>query len=895
MSSHEIKEGSGQNGYQLKDIKSSDTHFTASLNLLPDHHDPIPEYGTELKNLKIKVEYQTANRIRVRISDLKEERWRVPKDVVKLNENTTIKKGMKTNFDYEFGYESNPFGFYIKRKGDNERIFDITNQRFIFKNQYIEISTKLPSQSNIYGFGETVGSFKRSVGSRMTIWARDAQCHEGENLYGSHPYYVELRNGKAHGVFLLNSNGMDVIYEEEKLTYKVIGGILDFYIFTGPSPIDVVQQYTELIGNPYFIPYWSLGYHQCRWGYDTIPKVEDTVKRHKEANIPMDAVWIDIDYMDLYKPFTFSPSHFPPDQFAKFAESLHQNNQRLVAIVDPGIKVLKGFEPYDEGREKNLFIKRADGEDFVGKVWPGTTVFPDWFHPESQEYWKENILKWINQVPIDGIWIDMNEIANFVNGDLSHETNIGCRDDKIMIPSDFQTVTDMVVDESDIAEDLDNKIDSDEIINLDVNNPPYSINNGGTESPLFTRTSPMDAFHHTGIKEYDAHNLFGHMEAIATFRALSSIRPNQRPFILSRSTFPSSGKYAAHWLGDNSSEWDDLIYSISGILSFQLFGIPMVGADICGFNGKCKEDIAIRWFQLGSFYPFCRNHNAINMPGQECYMTKKVERISKIWIHARYQLLPYWYTIFYFSSTKGLPVTMPLWFLDPNVQDTWDIDRQYLIGESILVTPVLESESTKVTGYIPAGRWYDFISGKIFYEGDQGKLIELDAPIEIIPIHIRGGSIIPMHCQVGLQIYECRKSGIKLQIALDPEGKAKGNLYLDDGETLFEKVGNNYTLVSFTVENKKLKVEGTFGYRDGQGAFVDEIVFLGSKELNLNEKTKFIVSSSSSSSSSPSLVTDGIEVQLEKVIAENVVVETDNLVIKGLGIELTGEFTVSWE
>lgn len=156
-----------------------------------------------------------------------------------------------------------------------------------------------------------------------------------------------------------------------------------------------------------FINYYfrSLGYHQCRWGYDKIPKLEETVKRHKEADIPMEVVWIDIDYMDFYKPFTYCPSRFPAERLAKFVEELHKNNQRLVAIVDPGIKVEKGFEPYDKGIRKNLFIKRVDGEDFVGKVWPGTTVFPDWFHPESQEYWTETIRKWLNKVPIDGIWI----------------------------------------------------------------------------------------------------------------------------------------------------------------------------------------------------------------------------------------------------------------------------------------------------------------------------------------------------------------------------------------------------------------------------------------------------------------------------------------------------------
>jgi alpha-glucosidase (family GH31 glycosyl hydrolase) len=131
------------------------------------------------------------------------------------------------------------------------------------------------------------------------------------------------------------------------------------------------------------------------------------VNKYKEAKIPMDVAWIDIDYMDVYKIFTYSPTRFPIDKLNEFVDKLHKNHQKLVVIVDPGIKVEKGYKPYDEGIKKNLFIKRADGEDFVGKVWPGITVFPDWFHPEVEQYWTELFRDWLSQVPVDGIWLGM--------------------------------------------------------------------------------------------------------------------------------------------------------------------------------------------------------------------------------------------------------------------------------------------------------------------------------------------------------------------------------------------------------------------------------------------------------------------------------------------------------
>ncbi|CAJ0627901.1 2408_t:CDS:10 [Entrophospora sp. SA101] len=821
------------NGYFLKDLITTSTSINGKLALPPEHVDMIPEYGDDIKELSFLVEYQTPYRIHISISDVEGNRWRVPESVVSLDDNAsnhnnnsesncTIDGNNKdTEFDYKFSYQVNPFGFQVSRrddddKFDNNNLFNTINERFIFKDQYIEISTQLPVNSNIYGIGETTGSLKRQKGKKMTLWARDAPCPEDENLYGSHPFYIELRNGKAHGVFLLNSNGMDICYENEKLTYKVIGGILDFYILLGPSPTEVIQQYSELIGYPYLIPYWSLGYHQCRWGYDTVAKVEDMVNQHKEAEMPMDCAWIDIDYMDVYKPFTYSPSRFPPEKFSKFVKSLHKNHQKLVVIVDPGIKVEKGFRPYDEGIEKNLFIKRADGKDFVGKVWPGTTVFPDWFHPDVQQYWTKMMKQWLEQVPIDGLWIDMNEIASFIDGDLSHESNEDRRDDIIMIPSADQTVDDMantvMNDEDEEHLQVTNAIKKIALSAIavqepephSVNNPPYDINNCGKKSPLFTRTSPMDAFHHSGITEYNAHNLFGHMEAMVTYKSLCEIYPKRRPFVLSRSTFPGSGKYAAHWLGDNWSEWESMAHSIAGVISFQFFAIPLVGADVGGFNG------------------------------QEVYRWEDdVKQICKTWLEIRYKMLPYWYTSFYCAATRGTPVIRPLWFLEPNGEDALEIDKQFLVGNGLLlVTPVTEPNCTKVKGYFPAGIWYEFMTGlKLVVESEQepgkGKWMEVDAPLEKIPVHVYGGSIIPLNCRSSLTSFETRASGIHLLIALDAKGKAKGELYLDDGETLLELLGDQYTFVTFTVENQCLSIEGiSFNYK-GRGSFIDEIEIFG--------------------------------------------------------------------
>ncbi|CAG8451062.1 6860_t:CDS:2 [Ambispora leptoticha] len=851
-----------QSSYELKDIRKTSNSIHGNLVLSKHHKDTLPNYGPALENLTFTVEYQTPHRLHICISDAEGLRWRVPESVVAVDRSLTEIE----NCNYSLNYNASPFGFSVSRKNESGSIFDTIGKNLIFKDQYIELSTSLPLDANIYGLGEVVSSFKRGTG-RFTIFTRDAACPENENLYGAHPFYIELRDGKAHGVLLLNSNGMDVIYDNGIITYKVIGGILDFYVFLGPTPQEVVEQYAGLIGRPCFIPYWSLGFHQCRWGYTNIEKIDEIVSQYEKAKIPMEVVWIDLDYMDAYKVFTFHPEHFPPEKFAPYLEKLHECHRKLVVIVDPGIKVEDGYAVYDEGLKRDVFIKRADGNNFVGRVWPGETVFPDWFHPETQQYWTEIMAKWLGQVPIDGIWIDMNELANFVNGDISHETNHKHINVSVSLVQHVkQTIATIVQRVLGFSSTF---------IPHSINNPPYAINNFGNESPLFTRTSPMDGFHKNGVLEYDAHNLFGHMEGIATYNALRTIRPDKRPFVLSRSTFPGSGKFVAHWLGDNESSWRSLEQSIPGILSFQLFAIPLVGADICGFNGVCAEELAIRWAQLGSFYPFCRNHNSINMPGQEFYLVEKVKQAAKFALEIRYRLLPYWYTGFYRAYNNGSPVISPLWFLEPEGKDTWDIDKQFLVGKGLLVTPVTREGALKVTGYFPPGIWYDFFTGVKQLDIVQGVWKELEAPLEVIPVHVYGGSIVPMHVRAGLTTHASRETGIQLLIALDRFGSASGELYLDDGETPPENLVENYSLLTLTVRDSVLKVEGIFRY-DGPGSFIDEILIYGIarevKEIAFkNTYTKVIERSKIDWSG-----------------------ETGRLFIRGLGISLDGGFSISW-
>ena len=244
--------------------------------------------------------------------------------------------------------------------------------------------------------------------------------------------------------------------------------------------------------------------------------------------------------MDKYRDFTFDPNNFPVEKMQTFVSRLHANNQHYVVIVDPGIATDKSYSPYAKGLEKGVFVRDHKGEVFTGKVWPGITAFPDFFNPDTLTWWGEQLSEFLEQVQIDGIWLDMNEASNFCDGECTQEKNI---------QNEFK----LSLDSNSKHTGSDNGI-----IEFGPNNPPYVINNQNLSLPLNTKTLDMDAYHFGNILVYNAHNLYGLTESMATYEALVSKRQNQRPFILSRSTFPGSGRYTAHWTGDNHASWEDL-------------------------------------------------------------------------------------------------------------------------------------------------------------------------------------------------------------------------------------------------------------------------------------------------------------------------------------------------
>jgi len=753
--------------YTVSGVQQSSTGFTAQLSL---SNPGAGTYGAALPSLTLTAAYETDSRVHFRITDASKARYEIPQSVLPYPQEGSKdfpRKGEKGAFDpanpaftVAFSAPGQPLSLTVTRVVDGVVLFDLGD--FEYSDQYLQLTNKLPQEKSsnaplLYGVGEHVMNFKLPVDDHtFTMWNVDIPTPWDQNAYGSHPFYLQTLadTGLAHGVFVRSSAGMDVVTSTAQVQFRMIGGVMDWYVFAGPVHELVIQQYHAVIGRPHLPPYWSLGWHQCKYGWKTLAEVEGVVASYAAAQIPLDTVWADIDFMDQHEDFSWDPVNFPRDQVAAFTAQLHAKGQHYVPIVDPGIHNRSGYGPWEQGLAQDVFIKQGDGTaPYIGSVWPGSTAFPDFLHPNGSTYWTQQIKTFLQQVPYDGLWIDMNEISNFQDG--------GCTN-----------------------------------CNSPVNNPPYAINNFGSRAPLDTKALPVDALHGQGkYLEYDVHNMYGLTEAIATRTALESIR-GERSFILTRSSFPGSGVHVAHWLGDNHAQWDDLWRSIPGVLNANMYGIPMVGADICGFIGTTTEELCGRWTAMGAFYTFTRNHHE---PGadQYPYLWPSVEAIAKRVLAMRYTLLPHLYTLLNNAHVSGGTVLRSMLFNYPKDSNTYAIDTQFMWGSSVLITPVLAEGATSVQGYWPAETiWYDAWTLAALPKNQVGQQT-LPCSIEQgVLVHIAGGHILPTQAPGGaLTTTEARLKPFGLLVALDPAGQANGEMFWDDGVNLVD--GHNALQMAF--------------------------------------------------------------------------------------------------
>ena len=726
--------------------------------------------------LQKEVTFDSANDIfHIRIIDPKRKHYRVPQNIF-------VSEQKDFSDIYSNGYvindSKNPMNFKIKNKNNNT-IFSFISENLVYSKFYISFSYSLTTDQ-IFGYGERVHNFKLSPGM-YTIWLNDTGTPVddglgGKGLYGHHPFILNrVNDGSFIGILFVNTNAQDLIISKPNddgtvdLNQITIGGEIEFFIFIGQTPNEVISNYQSKIGFPNLPPFWALGYHQCRWGYKNTSMLENIVNQFNNYSIPFDTIWSDIDYMESFEDFTVEQKGF--FNLSATVTKFHNDNLHYVPIVDIGVAIKNGSYYNDLGKQLNTFIKSNYSlNPLINIVWPGYCYFPDFTNPNASSFWTNGLSNLSKLVPFDGIWLDMNEPGMFVNG----ETNV-------------------------TMDPMKNKYEY----------LPYMP--GGGNADLTSHSCSLNALMYgTGDQEfgtlYNFKPLNPHYENQITSQFFSN--NNKRPFVLSRASMFGTGKFSNHWLGDNYSTLDSMIVSIPGIFNFQMFGFNLVGADICGFGGNTTDQLCSRWTDLGAFYPFSRNHNANDTISQEPWTLGNLTMKSILKsLRLRYSLLRYMYTQMFFSSLSGGAFFQPIFFQFPNDTLSYNyIDRQFMLGDSLLVSPILSITEDNITAYFPNANWNEFPGGKIQSNFNSssvsGQIYQLPGKFNTLNIHMRGGMIIPFQNATANNI--TRSNGLlnintSLYVNPDQNKTAFGKVVFDDGISFDTISKKNYAMIKFNL------------------------------------------------------------------------------------------------
>ena len=527
---------------------------------------------------------------------------------------------------------------------------------------------KMERKDVVFGLGEQVrGMNKRGFTYISNASDQPTHTEDKHSLYASHNFFI-LCGEKTFGMFVdapgtVTFDVGETVYDTFKITVEK-----DCVVYTveGDSLKDIVKQFRQLIGRSYIAPKWAFGYQQCRWSYETADAVREVVRKHRENNVPLDAVYLDIDYMERYKDFTIDENSFP--EFPAFVDEMKKENIHLVPIIDAGVKIEEGYDVYEEGVEKNYFCKDEEGNDFVAAVWPGKVHFPDVLNSEARAWFGEKY-RWLIDQGIDGFWNDMNEPSIFYSEKRLNET--------------IEKVAELKGKNLDLVEFFHMK----DII--------FGLSNSPEDYASFYHD--MDGLK---VRHDKVHNLYGYNMTKAASEAFDKIDPEHRILMFSRSSYIGMHRYGGIWTGDNAAWWAHLLQSVQQMPALNMCGLMYVGSDIGGFGEDTTEDLLMRWLEFGLFTPLMRNHAAIASRKQEVYQFNAIEDSRNI-IRIRYALVPYIYSEFMKAVLKDEMYFRPLAFDYPEDAHAYKVEDQLMIGDSIMIAPVYVQNATGRYVYLP--------------------------------------------------------------------------------------------------------------------------------------------------------------------------------------------------
>lgn len=652
----------------------------------------------------------------------------------------------------------------------------------------VAIDFAFPGYTHLYGLPEHADSLalKDTTNDAMPYRLFNVDIFEYETdsrfpMYGSIPLVMAVKPNHSVGVFWVNS--ADTYVDIDKLSpsqpkthFMSENGQLDFVILVSERPSGINRNYGLITGFTMLPQLFALGYHQCRWNYNDEADVLGINSLMDKHHIPYDTIWLDIEYADHKKYFTWNRQSFPDTK--RMLDELDRTGRNLVAIIDPHLKT--GYFVSDNLVDQKITIKSPHNDTFKGHCWPGELVWIDSMNPNSQAYW-DKLFSWHKDNDFMGgkstnlhLWNDMNE------------------------PSVFD--------------------------GPETSSPKDNLHYGDWEHRLVHNLWGM-SFHELTFR---------------SLRKRMALLTRQRPFILTRSYFAGSQRTAAMWTGDNMSKWEYLKALIPMVLTSNVVGMPFAGADVGGFFGNPSKELLTRWYQTGIWYPFFRAHAHIDSRRREPWVPgEPYTLVIRSALQTRYLLLPTIYTCFRQASQDGTPVMKPLFYDNAGNVNTFDIDDQFFLGDSgLMVKPVTWQDASTVEIYIPDNeRYYDISVGdveskeRVFLEAHP-RTVSIPVDLSLIPMLLRGGLILARKDRARRSSRLMARDPYTLVVALDKHRNARGKLYIDDGES-YGYTNGEYVEIDFIANGDRLCAKSKTGLEKYAaslaGITIERIIVLGDK------------------------------------------------------------------
>ena len=600
----------------------------------------------------------------------------------------------------------------------------------------IKISKCIQPNEAYFGLGDKSGKLNLK-GQQLENWCTDAFGFSAESdpLYRSIPFYYGLQNGKAYGIFLHNSYKSFFDFGASDPTicsFSATGGEMDYFFIYGPELLDVAHHYHDLTGKPELPPLWALGFHQCRWSYYPESRVKELADNFRKQQIPCDAIYLDIDYMDGYRCFTWNKDYFPDP--AALINSIREQGFHTVVMIDPGIRVDKDYKIYTSGMEEDAFCRRTTGEIMQGPVWPPNCVFPDYTSEKVRNWWGKLYEELYNKDGVSGFWNDMNEPALF-------KVHLKTFPDEVMHDCDGHPATHKKV--HNIYGLLMSKATTEGLKTLQPEKRPF----------LLSRASFSGGQRYAALWTGDNFSTWEHLR-------LANIQCQR----MSISGFSFNGTDIGGFAGEPDGEL---------MVRWLQLGAFHPVYRVHSMGNKATGDAAVDDDSI-------KEAEELNRLDQEPWsFGEPYTSQARKAIELRYQLLPYHYTAFWQHAQKGTPVLKSLSFFDQHDPIAVNRELEFIYGEQLLVAPVLKARQKSMTIYLPKGKWLNYFSGKI-YEGAKKHRIRVSA--QNIPIFVKAGSLIPHY---PVQQYTS-------QLELE-EVVLKYYFGADDTSLLYEDAGEGYT------------------------------------------------------------------------------------------------------